>query len=54
MGKAREVHVQLTSSVIINVTTWRHTSAMPLAIGQKIETWDCVARQQLTTTYSYI
>ena len=45
MGKAREVHVQLASGNIVIVTTWRQTSAMPLAIGQKIEVWDCVARQ---------
>ena len=44
MGKAREIHVQIASGDNVIVTTWRHTSAMPLAIGQKIEVWDCVAR----------
>ena len=43
MGKAREVHIQLTCGDIVTVATWRHTSTMPLAIGQKIEVWDCVA-----------
>ena len=45
MGKAREAYIQLTSGDIIIVTTWRHTLlTMPLAIGQKTEVWDCVAR----------
>ena len=39
-----EVHIQLASSDIIIVPTWRHTLAMPLAIGHKLEVMDCIAR----------
>ena len=39
--------MQIASGDKVIETTWLHTSAMPLAIGQKIEVWDCVARQEL-------
>ena len=48
MGKKREVHIQLASSDIIIVPAWRHTLAMPLAIGHKLEVCYCIAIQQLS------
>ena len=48
MGEAREVHIQLICGDIFIVTTWRYTSAIPLAIEKNIEIWDCVTRQQLS------
>ena len=44
IGKAREVNIQLASSDMVKVTSRRHKSATPLAIGQKIAVWGCVAR----------
>ena len=44
-GEAREVHIQLASGDIVIITIQRHTLVMLLAIGQKMEDWDCVARR---------